>query len=179
MSKAIEALTRFLDDQNWRYETMDESAIRGTTSHECGRWTWFASAEPENDFLQCQGIVPMNVPSEKRALAAEYLARANWGLRIGHFNMDWSDGEVRFQTTLVLESDREPVASQLEHLVFGNRWMVGHYLPGLMAVIYGKVSPKKAAADADAEPRAQPPAEAGPEAQSAPTTANRFMPGAN
>ena len=178
MSEEMDVLRRFLDEQKWTYEVVNETKVRGVVNSDCGRWTWMAGVEEERGLMQFYISVPVNVPTAKRLMAAEYLTRANWGFRLGHFEMDWSDGEVRFQNTLVLESQRPPAANQLEHLVFASCWAIDHYMHGLMAVIYGKVSPKRALAEADGT-KAQKKHEVAPESHPTPNSLRRFTPGAN
>lgn len=48
----------------------------------------------------------MNVPEDRRLALAEFLTRANYGLFIGNFEMDWQDGEVRYKTSIDVAGDR-------------------------------------------------------------------------
>jgi len=50
----------------------------------------------ESDFI-CSGICPIHAPANRRAAAAELLTRLNWVLRDGNFEMDYSDGEIRYK----------------------------------------------------------------------------------
>lgn len=183
MSKAIEALRRILDGHNWGYEVVSGSAIRGAVGGECGRWTWCAAARPGDDFLHFHSFVPMNIPLARRAAVAEFITRANYALRFGHFDMDWSDGEVSFQTTLALDRRRPPATSQLDHLVRANCWSMEHYLPALMSVVYGDVpavlaiARADAPADADGVPVQPPEVELDRPTPSRPL--RRFLPGDN
>ena len=42
-------------------------------------------------------------PEEMRVPMAEFLTRANYGLRIGNFEMDFEDGEVRYKSSVDFE----------------------------------------------------------------------------
>ena len=42
---------------------------------------------------------PIKVPEEHRPKVAEYIVRVNYGIMIGHLDMDFSDGEVRFKAS--------------------------------------------------------------------------------
>lgn len=64
-----------------------------------------AGVEPETDLFQVVGRSPLLVPGGCRTAAAETIARANYGLRLGKFEMNLDDGEVRFQVSQILVDD--------------------------------------------------------------------------
>jgi hypothetical protein len=70
---------------------------------------------------------------------------------IGNFELDLVDGEIRFKTSNDVKNDR--LSSALfQPLVYTNVVMMDRYLPGIMAVIYGGVSPENAIAQIENEP---------------------------
>ena len=79
----------------------------------------------------------------------EYLTRANWGMTLATFEMDLIDGEVNCRTSVPAVG---VLPTAIEHLVIGNFTVTDRYLPGLMAVIYGKASPRKAVMEAEGGP---------------------------
>jgi hypothetical protein len=149
MPKAIAAFETFCESNQWRCEVVDESTLRGVVSGHNAQWPWYVNEG--KSFLVFHGLCPVRVPRGKRPLAAEYLARANYGLLWGNFELDWSDGEVRFKTVLALDGQRAPSNAQLEHLAFGNCWALDRYLPGLFAILYGKLTPRQAIKEAEAD----------------------------
>ena len=50
--------------------------------------------------IQCVTFCPLKAAEEVRPQVMEYLTRANYGLRIGKFEMNCDDGEVRYQAIL-------------------------------------------------------------------------------
>ena len=48
-------------------------------------------------------IHPTRMPEHRRSQLAEYVARANYGLPIGNFEIDMSDGEFRFKNSVDVE----------------------------------------------------------------------------
>ena len=74
---------------------------------------------------------------------AEFLTRANYGLIIGNFEMDLTDGEVRYKTGIDVEGDRLS-AALVKNLVYANVLTMDQYLPGIMRLIYADVSPAEA-----------------------------------
>ena len=86
---------------------------------------------------------------ELRGLAAEYLTRANYGLSIGNFEMDFEDGEVRYKTSIDVEGG-ELTQGMIKNLVYSNCATTDRYLHGLMKVVYGNADPASAVRDAEA-----------------------------
>lgn len=74
---------------------------------------------------------------------AEYLTRANYGLVLGNFEMDFRDGEVRYKTSIDVEG-AEIVPGLIRNLVYANVITMDRYLPGLLSVIYGNLTPHEA-----------------------------------
>ncbi len=73
---------------------------------------------------------------------AEFITRANYGLVIGNFELDFSDGELRYKTAIDVEDDNLSFAL-IKQMVYANVIIMDKYLPGIMAVIEGKVEVKK------------------------------------
>jgi hypothetical protein len=109
-----------------------------------GKWVSYAQAREEMDQFAFYSIAPVNTPEDRRAAMAEFLARINYGLVIGNFEMDYRDGEVRYKTSIDVEGDRLTPAL-VRNLVFLNLQMMDRCLPGLMGVSYGGLTPEQAA----------------------------------
>lgn len=76
------------------------------------------------------------VPPASRSAICEAITRANYGMKIGCFEMDMEDGELLFKVchltgSLPMDDDT------LEHLVFVGPAMMERYLPAFLSVIYG------------------------------------------
>jgi len=110
------------------------------------RWRSYAQ-EKEGKFL-LYSLCPVNAPQERRLAVAEYITRVNFGLLVGHFEMDFSDGETRFLTSL--DPGDHPISFDAFYRVCEpNFSAMGRYLKGLQAVIEGRAEPAQAAADAE------------------------------
>jgi hypothetical protein len=115
-----------------------------------GSWSFMAHCDDEADRFAAYSRAPIQVPAPKRAAVAEYLTRANWGLKIGNFEMDYSDGEVRYKTAM--DTDGTCLNDELlGSMVFVNCAMMDRYLPGLMAVVFGDAIPEEAVKQAEAD----------------------------
>ena len=96
MSKFLDIAQEYLRSDDWPFDRDDDKGIiRTGISGDGHNFRVFIDARDENDQLIVYVYGPTGVPEEKRQLAAEYVCRANYGLRIGNFELDMRDGEVR------------------------------------------------------------------------------------
>jgi hypothetical protein len=140
----FEVALNFFNQDNWPFsQSEDEPILNLVFQGTNGEWVCYAKArEEENQFVfysNCQ----VNVPANKRQAMAEFLTRANHGLVIGNFEMDFEEGLIRYKTSIDVESDRLTPAL-VKQVVYANVITMDKYLPGIMKVIYGDVSPKEA-----------------------------------
>lgn len=69
--------------------------------------------------LLVYSLYPRQVEDGVRSRISELLCRVNYGLILGNFEMDWDDGELRYKTSMDIES----IAlnrTVLRNLVYGN-----------------------------------------------------------
>lgn len=136
-------------EDDWKFESDEERLlVRTGINGENGKFRMYAHVHNEN--LVVHSISPTEVPESKRDLICEYLTRANYGMVIGNFEMDWSDGEVRYKTSFKLK-DGLVAPWMVNHLVYVNCAMMDKYYPGMMSVLYGDVSPEEAVRQVEGE----------------------------
>lgn len=144
MNMAYEKLIQHLDEHDVRYlANHDAKSIFAEFGGEVGTYRTIAAVDAEADLFQVFGYAPVRVPEGARPLVAETLTRANHGLKVGKFEMDWSDGELRFQAAQILTTD------SLDDMIIGRLIgttiaMLDMYLPAVMSVIYGNELPQDA-----------------------------------
>ena len=142
--EALAFVGAFLTQEGWSYQRLGESLIlhsRFQSNH--GEWTCFAHCRPEFDQYLFYSVAPVRAPAVLRPAVAEYLTRANWGLILGNFELDYGDGEVRFKSSIQLNG--APLCAEILHpLVYGNVLAMDKYLPGLQAVIALAQTPSEA-----------------------------------
>ncbi len=119
-----------------------------------GRLVCFAQAkEAENQFV-FYSYSPERVPEDRRLPMAEFITRANYGLVLGNFEMDFADGELRFKTSIDVEGT-QLTPELVKPIIYANVLTMDEYLPGILAVIQSGTSPAEALdlvlARADAE----------------------------
>ena len=111
-----------------------------------GKWTCVARAVEDAQQFIFYSIAPVSVPEDKRREVAEFITRANYGMRIGNFEMDFSDGELRYKSSIDVEDDC--LSSPLvKHMVYPNVLMMDKYLPGIMGILYGNKTAQQTIAE--------------------------------
>lgn len=85
------------------------------------------------------------VPEHRRQAVAEFVARANYGLPIGNLELDFSDGELRFKTSVDVEGGKL-TRKMVENLVVINLQTMDRYAAGAMRVAYDNARPGDAIA---------------------------------
>src|SRR5262249_10540066 len=101
----------------------------------------YADVEEEKDWLIFYSYLPVNASAEKMAAMAEFITRANRGMRIGNFELDMEDGEIRYKTSLDIEGG-ELTNKMIDNLLRANLSTMNRYFPGMMELIYSDKSPK-------------------------------------
>ena len=105
MGRLLDAVLAHLDEEEYEYHVDSEERVELTfTTNNGVLATWFTIDE-EDEIVLYVSRCPVFVPEEGRAAAMEFLTRANFGLRIGHFEFDLDDGEVRYKTSIDVEGD--------------------------------------------------------------------------
>lgn len=133
----------FFEEDQWQLQPNEGyKALRVSFTGESGEWDCYAlPREEEREFL-FYSLVPFRVPEEQRQRMAEFICRANFGLTIGNFELDFEDGEVRFKTSIDV-TDSELDSPLIRNLVYGNVFTFDRYLPGLLAVMTETASPEE------------------------------------
>lgn len=131
------AVTAFLRSDEWPYSDMESGQVARTAfKGDNGQFACYAQARQEQQQFIFYSVCPVTVPDGKRPLVAEFLTRANYGMILGNFEMDYRDGEVRYKTSI--DSNGEDLSEGLiRPVVYSNVMMMDRYLPGIMKLVYG------------------------------------------
>lgn len=140
----FDQVVNFFVSDNWSFTRLQNepvlyTAIRG----QHGEWNCFAQIREEQEQFVFYSVCPVTVPEEKRIAIAEFLARANSGIVLGNFEMDFEDGEIRYKTSIDVTDDFLSQAL-IKRLVYANVGMMDEYLPGIQSVITEEASPLEA-----------------------------------
>lgn len=149
--QAFQALGSFLTQDNWHPKQIDDKYIyRVAYGGKNGQYACFAQIRTDLEQLIFYVMIPVKAPPEKRAALAEFITRANYGLRIGNFEMDFSDGEVRYKSSLDF-AGVELTPRLIENTIYPAVSTCDRYQPGIMQIIYGNISPVEAIAEIESK----------------------------
>ena len=146
LGRIYDSVLAFLQNDHWRYEDIPaENAVRFGFTGRNARFECFGRANEENEIFVFYTIVPIRAPESQRGLIAELIARINYGLNIGNFELDMADGEIRYKTSIDVEGG-ELAHRMVETLLSVNISTTDRYFPAFTDVLYAGVVPVEAVA---------------------------------
>lgn len=130
----FEKILAFLDKRGWQYHLMNNKKIAiFTINGSFGVFRCFADAEKDGVF-SFYSICSINTPQKSLQRMSEFLTRINYNRTIGNFEMDYSDGEIRYKTsTFYKETMEEDI---LERLIMLNIISMDTALDALVSIMY-------------------------------------------
>jgi hypothetical protein len=144
MTTLLEAVKAWLTEDEWPVTQLEGTTILRTAYRgKNGSFNCSAHIHEEQSLLIFYAVCPSNAPEDRRPAAAEYITRANYGLYVGNFEMDYTDGDIRYKSSIDVENS-ELAPALIHNVVYASVWMMDRYLPGLMQVIYNNIEPAEA-----------------------------------
>ncbi len=149
----MEVVKNFLDGDDWHYDMHDHGHVATFTGGVGGfkglynsfRFILFVG-EGE---VQNYATFPASA-KDKLSEMAEFITRANYGLKYGDFEMDWNDGEVRFHLTFPMSAVRADEMI-LPTLLMAPPRMLDQYSKGFTEVLMGLKTPADAIKDCEGD----------------------------
>ena len=141
---AFESLGDYLREDGWFPQQVEDSYVyRASYAGKNGDYRCFAQIVVNLEQFLFYAVAGVRAPEDVRPAIAEFITRANYGLRIGNFEMDYSDGEVRYKTSVDFEENAlSPML--IRNTVYPAVTTMDRYFPGLMSVMYGGRTPFEA-----------------------------------
>lgn len=138
MARIMEAMKDFFAKDDWNFRPLDNDrpVLRMGFAGDDAQWTCFAQAREEQEQFIFYSVSPVPAPADRRNEVAEFITRANYGMIVGNFEMDYSDGEIRYKTSIDVE-DADLTHPLMRHVVYANVMTFDRYFKGLMAVMHG------------------------------------------
>jgi hypothetical protein len=139
MAGIFEEMSAFFAQDDWKTTKVpDKPVLRMSFAGDDGAWICFAQARESQQQMVFYSVAPLKVPEDRRAVMAEFLHRANYGMIIGNFEIDFSDGEVRYKTSIDVEGGTL-FFPLIKAVVYQNVLTMDRYLKGVTAVALGQV----------------------------------------
>ena len=148
-AKLLPVICAALDERVMPYEVEEEhSCVRLEIRGREATYSSLLLANEEKGLVSCYVRLPSWVPEASRTAMCEALARANYALPVGNFEMDVNDGELRYKSGMDVEGG-ELVPRMVHNLFIAAVAMCNQYHPAFMRVIYGGATPEEAIAEVE------------------------------
>lgn len=142
MASLLDRVVAVLQDLEWRVELDDEhpGGMLLDPSDGDAPWPFVAEVDDADGQVAFYSLLPDEVPEQRREAVAAVLTHANYGLAVGSFEIDLSDGDVRFRTSLALgraELDDTQLSALVSPLIHHNLSAMDAWIEGLQSVADG------------------------------------------
>jgi len=141
-SSLLDRICEYLDNDDWNYQRR-ETVVRTAVNARNATFDVYATSAEAMEVMRFYTVYPVKVPEARRIAAMEFVTRANYGLLMGNFEFDLSDGEIRYKTAMDVEgvilSD-----TAICNLITCGVSMADRYFPGMMKVIFSDMDAAEA-----------------------------------
>ena len=145
MDRLIDTVEQYLQyEREWSFKRIpDRTAVRSEIRGKNSMYTVHFRTDEEDEILQIYTMLPHRAPEEQRLKVAEYVTRANYGLRIGSFEFDIRDGKVRYKVSVDVEGGALTY-TMIDNMVGAGLSTMDRYFEGFMMVYYAGRSAEEA-----------------------------------
>lgn len=151
MGRILNTVEQFLVADDWPHSRLEGTAVYKTGFEgKNGQFTCYAQERVDQDQFIFYSIFPVRATENRVHSVAEFINRANYGMIIGNFELDYKDGEIRYKTSVDVE-EIEEIEPLIRHMIYANVLTMDRYFPGLMRVLYGGVEPVDAIEEVEGE----------------------------
>ena len=132
-----------LDANGYHYQESAERWIMLTIRCQRGSYRVMATADDRRSLVRVICAYGSYVPEARRVAVAEAIARINFELAIGSFDLDFADGELRFRTGVDVE-DGTLSTTMVDNMIGFGLHTLDRYHDALMHVAFGGEEPASA-----------------------------------
>lgn len=144
MGKILDVAESHLRQAEWIFERMQgRDAIRCSVRAKNASFRLYLDAIESHEQFLVYAVSPNPIPEARRPAAAEYVTRANYGMRIGNFEMDLNDGEIRYKVSADVEGS-SLTPRMVENMIATAVTTLDRYFPGLMGICFADQNPLEA-----------------------------------
>lgn len=138
------AVERYFEKENYKYSGFNDKNV-ATISFNIKSKLSNADLriQAQKNHLLIRSILPIKAEENVRPAVAEFLFRANYGMKVGGFDFDFNDGEISFRASFYC-GEVAPTHEQIDHAIRVCLRMMERYGDGIVKIIYGLQSPKDA-----------------------------------
>ena len=143
-----DAIRSFLDDGDWNYHFQEEKGIfRFGLNLKCRIRNIQYIIDVDNTDYNVYGFISLYAnhhDQNEMAQMAEFLCRANYGLRNGNFELDFRDGEIRYKCYVDCQGLDAPTEEMVKHSVYCPAAMFERYGNGILQILFAGMSAEEA-----------------------------------
>lgn len=152
MASLQEAVLGWFAEDGWTLTPAEGgSTWASTVEGDHGRWMTLLQVVDDRSVFVFYSLLPVSPAGARIPDVVEYATRANFGMITGNFEVDVDTGDVRYKTAIDL-SEVAPddlasgtvVRSLVADLTYTNVSTADRYLPGLLQVVAGSLTPADA-----------------------------------
>jgi hypothetical protein len=144
MNAALETVVSCLKEKGWEFDVDEaQGRVRSAVTSDNGEWTFFVAVDDGDGVCMTVSVFPQRCPANRRRVCLELLARINWTLRLGCFEMDCDSGRIGFRTACPFSPGRVD-GDRVRQVLGFNIAFMDRMFPVIMSVLYGSVSPRRA-----------------------------------
>ena len=157
MGSLLETVRSWMERDGWPCSLQEPSSLLSGATGKNGPLRLVVYCREEHGQVVVYALYAFTTPEPQRVAMAQLMARINYGMILGNFEIDLGDGEVRYKTSLDVQGV-DPIADALfGHLFYGNVHTADRYRPCLEGLANGSLSLAEAIALADGKPPAAAP----------------------
>lgn len=146
-NELAEAVKTFLVDDDWHFSFDEDTGLFKFGLKIKGKMRKIDYVvDVHNDEIVVYGMCPFGAESSDEnmmAQMAEFICRANYGLKNGCFEFDFHDGEIRYRSFIDCEN-LIPSAEVIKNSIYCIASMYQRYTPGIFDIIFLGCTAKEA-----------------------------------
>lgn len=155
-SKSIaDAINSFLTEDDWHFSFDDQRGLFKFGLNLKGRIKNVRYiVDIKDDEYVVYAISPIGADEDDEkmmAIMAEFICRANYGLKNGNFELDMRDGEIRYKSFVDCEG-LTPTTEMVRNSIHYPAAMFDRYGAGIVDIIFGNSTAKEAVAKCEKSP---------------------------
>lgn len=151
----VNCVKQFLVDDDWHFSFDENTGVfdfRLRVKSKIQKINYIIDVH--EDEVIVYGMCPIgadHTDSNMMAQMAEFLCRANYGLKNGCFELDFRDGEIRFKSFIDCDNVL-PSTEVIKNSIHCTAAMYDRYAPGILDIIFSGCTGKEAIAKCEKSP---------------------------
>ena len=150
-----DAINSFLTEDDWHFSFDDQYGLFKFGLNLKGRIKKVSYiVDVKDDEYVVYAISPIGADEKDEkmmAVMAEFICRANYGLKNGNFELDMRDGEIRYKSFVDCEG-LTPTTEMVRNSIHCPAAMFDRYGDGIVDIIFGNSTAKEAVAKCEKSP---------------------------